>query len=393
MARKRSRPSQSPTRQRRRTTRQPSPTAQQRRTATSSAVESPLQGSPRNFLAAWDVGRLFNRLTFHLERAWFRSGEDWIVAGQISDQLSLSVRELGVNPRQQDGLRDAIVAERRDWEAMIGSEEYAESYGDQNNWLRNSEQSSLSEQQLLDAACRRFLSPVTAVGRCLQETIEGALDETQTRIFRLATFFDQALRPPFHVDDQMLALANDRGAQPTSESTTLDPSREIRSIADAFNTCEQPTPAPLALPRIVASPAPAYPLRHWFAEIACRWEELSTNIRLPLPPAETITNLGTPNEVIEIVGRVIWTAISEWSGRDRGGWDEATFSRNQWIYECLVANTHYKKVIAAMGSEHPQWEQINSAAGLKRAAGEYARRFGLEPLRPRKPGRPPQSEK
>lgn len=69
------------------------------------------------------------------------------------------------------------------------------------------------------------------------------------------------------------------------------------------------------------------------------------------------------------------------------GWDQATFKRNQWIYEQWCAGTTFDSIIRGV-REQSDWEAINSISGIKRAGRAYSERAGLPTPPRRQHGRP-----
>ena len=68
-------------------------------------------------------------------------------------------------------------------------------------------------------------------------------------------------------------------------------------------------------------------------------------------------------------------------------WDKTTEARNKWVYEKCRDVTPYKQIIAALKTR-PAWDNLNSAAAVKRAANAYAQRNSLPPIPRRQNGRP-----
>lgn len=78
---------------------------------------------------------------------------------------------------------------------------------------------------------------------------------------------------------------------------------------------------------------------------------------------------------------------SDATQNDRPQWDENTESRNKWLYEECCKVTPYKKIIGSL-KQRSDWEPLDSAAAIKRAANAYANRNSLPAIPRRQSGRP-----
>ena len=138
-------------------------------------------------VAAFDAGRLWNRLRFHLEQAWFGYGNHRRAARGVMGELGLAVRNL-VPVAERTVLQEAVIRPIEELLERTESEAHHDYYED---WT-----GEFADGDLTDDDFRRALEPAFEALAAVRRSIEEKLDGLARLAFHLGELLDRGACPP-----------------------------------------------------------------------------------------------------------------------------------------------------------------------------------------------------
>jgi hypothetical protein len=227
----------------------------------------------RHRLAAWETGRLLNRVLFHLQQAWLLADprlarRQAARASRLWGLLAFSVRGLSDPVQEKDARCEATLANRRVWEGMFESLGHHESQREayERLYRRFYDEPDRSLLALQEDICEQLAQPVQELVAELRAAIEHELPGSLCAILRLAEAVDQGLYPR--------RIYRDLFTSPAESPRPLGwdaPSRS-ESAADFA-------------PRRAVHRAAAIPDSPWFREVRQRCIDLELSVEgLPTGP-------------------------------------------------------------------------------------------------------------
>lgn len=163
----------------------PAPTEHFRGPTEHQAVHAPIGMLP--LVTALDAGRLWNRLRFHLEQAWFGYGNHRRAARKSLERLGRAVRNI-VPAVDRWGFQQAVIRPFEELFHRIESEEHYRTY---EGWT-----GEFANEHLTDEDFRWAPEPAFEAVAAGRRSIEERLDGLARLAFHLGELLDQGACPP-----------------------------------------------------------------------------------------------------------------------------------------------------------------------------------------------------
>jgi hypothetical protein len=227
---------------------------------------SPGGGPPDgNLPSALDAGRLYRRLAFHLQQAWFLGGESTEAAATAARELALQVRDSAA-AAERDTLEGAVSALTDHFLEVSHSEAFVEEL-----WQRNQELLAAHPHGHPGAARLEWLDPLFRGLAELRREVVDRLGGHGRLAFRLGELVEEGVcRPDIH------AFLADDGSPEGSGSPLANRSRRPGEIP---------------------------PRTGWPAQILQLWGELGLPAEL-LPPSITSSDVLPPEGIEDLVSQL-----------------------------------------------------------------------------------------
>ncbi|MEI8374426.1 MAG: hypothetical protein WCJ35_16500 [Planctomycetota bacterium] len=163
--------------------------------STSSATQTLADESP--LVAAWDAGRLLNRLRFHLIQAWL-AGDRGQSALAIEQFVALVpvLRRAVVSAEASDALITDIDRERDNWVASFDSVAQRDELVSANAAFAVMAESSQSEGAVAEQVLGDALASIRGIYATVRGAINSAMDHRHRQAFAAGEMVDGAIRPP-----------------------------------------------------------------------------------------------------------------------------------------------------------------------------------------------------
>jgi hypothetical protein len=233
-------------------------------------VDQQVTGSlrPAGCLAVYQLGRVLNRVRFHIVQAWLLWSDQQARQVEVAlNELSLLVRQLGLNCTTEDRLAAALGQLAADWRNGYGSEPHHEMLDGAEQDIRSRAATEDLTQLRLEHVRRLMHRWCLAVDHW-QAMLDEVIDDEAQRLLRLGLHVDQGLHPwPL---EEILCCGPSRGASADSPPTA----------AGEPTYLGQPISPPGDQAAVVSDGLPREPVNEyvapelWFRELTQRWRSL-----------------------------------------------------------------------------------------------------------------------
>ena len=272
--------------------------------STGSSTQALAQENP--LVAAWDAGRLLNRLRFHLIQAWLArdQGQSTLAVEQFVALVPV-LRRAVVSTEASDALIADVDRERDNWVAAFDSVAQHDVLVSANAAFAALAESSQSEGAVAEQVLGEALASIRGIYATLRGAIISQLDPLHQQVFEFGEMLDGARRPPTIYRDMPRGSSGQfpdpgRIDATTNEGPASTPSAWIRQQRGCEHRWYLPTGC--------VEHTSERPGERWFQDLAEFWRILELSGDPPNAPGPR--SRGTLQQLIAGIDRRVRLALS-----------------------------------------------------------------------------------